>query len=426
MRRRGRSARRRLLTLWAALLTLPSVSAQAAPAPAPTGRPQVSIAAVSGERGHAFVFAQVTDWLGSHPAPPGSSPTPYYSRWEAIPIGASGCPWVWAVFVYDRTTNRLLNPTPAVLPVPYFPTTTFFCPSPTVSPVAGPRLAIAQARLDLDLVTAVRPAAPAAGAPATISARLTSAVSDDLSLLLSMAIDEWRIDSWTVAFGDGQAATLPGGRDPTITVAHAYASSIAYQARIVASVSGIAQAAEYGPAGSPFLIRRAFTVQVGNALRVPVSGRRATRYVPPIIAAAVSPAIDGLGGVPSSEGLRWIEAPRAALVDAYLRPQIVREGYRTVGGQFAGWARSTVVGWRYAGSPGRPPDRVLPDGRWLDPNVPLRLRWDVPDVLAGTVPQDYVVDLLLAVVVRYPDGKTAELSVPAAFNVSVRYPAQNQ
>jgi hypothetical protein len=395
------------------------ISALAAP-----GGPQVSIAAISGDHGHAFVFAQVTDAIGSHPAPPGSSPTPYYSRWQAVPILAPGCPWIWAVFVYDRATNRQLNAPPPGSPAPNFHTTTFFCPGPTISPVAGPQLAIAQARLNLDLATALAPAHPTAGAPATISARLTGAVEEDLGLLLSMAIDSWVVDGWRVAFGDGQQTGISGGSD-RITVPHTYASSIQYEAHVVASIHGTAQAAEYGAAGNPFLISRNFSVRVGNTLPVAVSGAPAVRYFPPVITALVSPTIAGQTMAPQAVALRRVEAPRGVFVDVYLRVQIVQEGYRTVDGRFAGWARSTLLTWRYAGSPGGRPDQILPEAEWLTPAAPLRLRWDSPDIVVGTGSRDYAVNLVLRIAVRYGDGVTSEVWPQTTFGVSVRYAAQN-
>jgi hypothetical protein len=414
---------RRLLLAASLLAAFPVISASAAPAATPAGGPQVSIAAVSGEHGHAFVYAQVWDARGAHPAPPGSSPTPYYSRWEAVPIGSAGCPWLWLVFVYDRATNQQLNAPPAGLPTPYLPTTTFFCPSPRVSPVAGPQLAIAQARLDLDLLVDSSPARATAGSPVTISARLDGRVSDDMGLLLSMAISDWRVDAWRFYFGDGSQGGAAGGPPRAISMTHVYPSSAVYRAAVVASISGVAQAAEYGPSGYPFLIDRAFTVQIGNDHAVPVAGA-SVNHVPPLLAAAVSPVIDG-SGPPASTGLQRIEVPRAELVDLYLRLQIVREGYRTVGGSFTGWARSRVTGWRYMTGPGPSPDRILPDARWLQPEAPLGLQWDSPDTLAGGRPKDYAIGLQLRVAVRYPDGVAADLLVAATINVSVLYTAQN-
>ena len=87
-----------------------------------------------------------------------------------------------------------------------------------------------------------------------------------------------------------------------------------------------------------------------NQLKLCVAGA-SVQHVSPVIAVGVSPVIHG-SGAPTSAGLRRIDVPRAELVDLYLRPAIVREGYRTLGGAFAGWAHSTVTGWRYAGSLG--------------------------------------------------------------------------
>ncbi|HYM50672.1 MAG TPA: hypothetical protein VET65_08880 [Candidatus Limnocylindrales bacterium] len=411
----------RILAAAGLAFMLPVGSVEASP---PSAGPQVSIDAISGDNGHAFVYARVIDRVGSYPAPPGSSPTPYYSRWQAVPVLAPGCPWVWAVFVYERATNRQLNAPPPGAPAPNFRTTTFFCATPRVSPVMAPRLLIAQARLDLDLAAAVTPTVPAAGAPARLSARLSSAVSDDLGLLLSMALDDWQVSGWQVAFGDGEQLTLAGGSDH-ISAVHIYPSAILYEARIKASITGMAQAADYGPSGSPFLIRVPFGVDVGRDLPVVVSGAPPLAYVAPAVSATVSPTLDGLGS-PAAPGEHRIDVPRGVLVDAYVRPTIDREGYRTIAGRFADWGQSNLVSWRYAGSPGRPPDRVFPPEEWRQPADPLRLAWDSPDALNGAASQDYAVRVLLRVRTRYRDGRLLTWDVPALFLVTVRYAAQNE
>jgi hypothetical protein len=416
---RGRRTVYGALALVSLLGLFPLTGAAAAPA---ASGPQVSIAAVSGEQGHAFVYAQVTDLLGAHPAPPGSSPTPYYSRWQAVPIGSPSCPWIWLIFVYDRDTNRQLNAPPAGLPAPFPSTTTFFCPGPRISPVAAPQLAIAQARLDLDLGVAASPAHPLAGSAVTVTGRLEGSALDDMGLLLSMAIDDWHVDAWRFDFGDGSQARAPGPARLASTT-HVYQSGAVYRAAVSAAVSGNAQAAEYAPSGYPFLVRRAFTVQVANGRPVPVAGF-SIQHVPPVVTAAVSPVIDG-SGVPTPVGLRRIEVPRGRLVDLFLRPEIVRPGFETRNGAFSGWGRSSVTGWRWRGGSGQPPDRVLPDSGWLPVAAPLALQWDSPDALAGGRPQDYPVWLQLRVATRYPDGVTQQIILPAAVDASVLYTAQN-
>lgn len=386
--------------------------------------PQVSIASISGDHGHAFVFAQVTDSVTTSPAPPGISLSPYYSRWQAIPIFAPSCPWVWAVFVYDRATNRQLNAPPKGAPAPNFRTTTVFCPTPRASPVAAPRLAIAQARLDLDLATTIAPRNPAAGTAALLTAALSSAVTDDLSLLLSIAIDDWRIDTWRIEWGDGQTRTIAGQTGTTISTPHAYSSTTMYVAHVVATISGYAQAADYGRLGEPFLIRRPFSVQVGNSLAVTVSGRPAVGYLPPVLNAGVSPTVHGSGIPAASAGLHHLDAPRGLLVDVYLRPVIAREAMRTISGRWAGWGRTSVVSWRYLGSPSRAPDRILPAPGWLSPAIPLQFEWDAPDPVVGASPRDYVVDIALQVHVRYDDGTERFIAIQAGFTVTVGFTAQ--
>src|SRR5438445_12659052 len=135
----------------------------------------VSITAVSGYAGHAFVYAQVSDSTFTYPAPTGSGhQSPFYSEWVAQPVASVPCPWIWAVYVFDRATNHQINLPPANAAAPNFGTTTILCASPTTSPVDQPPQADAAARLDLDLQVAVSPMAPTAGSASVVSAVLSS------------------------------------------------------------------------------------------------------------------------------------------------------------------------------------------------------------------------------------------------------------
>src|SRR5437879_71002 len=113
----------------------------------------VSIASVSGYEGHAFVYAQVSNSTFAFPAPTGTGhQSPFFSEWVAQPIASPTCPWIWAVYVFDRATNRQINkPLPNSTP-PNFVTTTVLCASLTVTPVGQPILAGADVRLVLILM----------------------------------------------------------------------------------------------------------------------------------------------------------------------------------------------------------------------------------------------------------------------------------
>src|SRR5438270_4396493 len=138
----------------------------------------VSITSVSGYAGHAFVYAQVTDSTSAFPAPTGTGhQSPFFSEWVAQPVASSSCPWIWAVYVFDRATKLQINRPPATWPSPNFGTTTVVCAGPTTSPVEQPPQADAAARLDLDLLVAVSPPTAIAGSTSIISAVLSSALT---------------------------------------------------------------------------------------------------------------------------------------------------------------------------------------------------------------------------------------------------------
>src|SRR5919109_2014772 len=111
--------------------------------------PEVSLTAVSGYSGHAFVYAQVKDQGSTSPAPIGGEQTTFYSVWKAYTVYAPQCPWLWAVSVYDRATGRQVNVPPPGTPAPNFQTTTVFCPAPDKTPVGTPTVDLAKTRLDL-------------------------------------------------------------------------------------------------------------------------------------------------------------------------------------------------------------------------------------------------------------------------------------
>jgi hypothetical protein len=380
--------------------------------------PVVSLTAVSGYQGHAFVYAQVTDQVGTFPAAP-LPVSPYVSDWEPIPLYAPTCPVLWAVFVYDRATGRQINPSPPGV-WPDFFTSTIFCPTSGRTPVAAPPLDIARARLDLDLSVRADPPQFVAGLPTTLVAQLSSAVRGDLGLYLSMAIKEWRVRTWIVDFGDGQTATLPGGRGTALRLPHVYQRSGAYVPQVTAEIVGQAQAAVYGTSGRPQLVERSFQVEVGNSTAA-FAGAGTSGYTAPVVRTGVTPVLANQGGAPAAQGLTQIQSLRGDLTAVFLRATIEREGSRTVNGQPVAPGHSVVTAWRYAPDPADGVSEAAPTG-WLAAGTPLTLRWDRPDH-AGGRGNPYVVHLLVAVMSRYDDGAILHFQYPVTFSVDIGYSA---
>jgi PKD domain-containing protein len=387
----------------------------------------VSIEAVSGYAGHAFVYAQVSDSTFAYPAPTGTGhQSPFFSEWVAQTVAGAPCPWVWAVYVFNRATNLQVNAPAANAPQPNFGTTTLLCASPTTSPVDEPPEADASARLDLDLQVTVSPAFPTAGSTSVVSATLSSALTQDLNLYLSMAIEDWSVTKWTVDFGDGQSRTLNGPIGTSIQVAHVYQSAGHYDARAVAFISGQAQAAVYDRYGTVHLVRRLFSVEVGNDAVTTARSRPARSYLPPQAMVGVVPYLGPATGDGSPTGFRHIDALRGALTTLLVHLLIVREGLLTVDGVSHGFGQSRLTGWRFNGAPSdAPPGSGTSPGTRYDPAEPMRLQWNSPDRIVSGQLQDYVVAVTLYVETIFPDGHAASYVIASSFTVSVDFAAES-
>jgi hypothetical protein len=387
----------------------------------------VSITSVSGYAGHAFVYAQVSDSTFAFPAPTGTGhQSPFFSEWVAQPIGSPTCPWIWAVYVFDRATNRQINTPPPNAPPPNFGTTTVLCASPTATPVAQPPQADAAVRLDLDLRVTVSPAFAAAGSTSVVSAVLSNALSQDLNLYLSMAIEDWSVTGWSIDFGDGQMTTLNGAVGIRIQLPHVYQAAGVYDARVVAFISGHAQAAVYDRYGAVHLLRRPFSVEVGNRATATASTRPSRSYLPPRAQVGVVPYIGMAIGAPSTTAFPHIDGLRGALTSLSVHLLITREGQLIMDGVPRGFGHSWLTGWRLDGAPSDAPPGVgtVPGGRHRA-GEPLRLQWNAPNHIVGGQPRDYVVPVTLFVATRFPDGVVASYAIASTFSVSINFAAES-
>jgi len=387
----------------------------------------VSITAVSGYAGHAFVYAQVSDSNFAYPAPTGTGhQSPFFSEWLAQPFASKSCPWIWAVYVFDRATNRQINSPPANATTPNFGTTTLVCASPSTSPVDQPPQADASARLDLDLQVAVSPAVSTVGSPSVVSAVLSSALTQNLNLYLSMAIEDWSVTAWALDFGDGQSRALNGPIGSSIQVNHTYQSPGRHTARAVAFISGRAQAAVYDRYGTVHLVRGPFSVQVGNQALTTAQARPPRIYLPPQAVVGVVPYLGPAPDDRSLTGFRHIDVLRGALTSLSVHLLIVREGSLAVDGHPGGFGKSRLIGWRLDGAPSDAPlgSGTLPGTTHRVGEV-IRLQWNSPDRIVRGQLQDYAVPLTLSVETRFPDGHVATYKIVSSFSVSVDFAAQS-
>lgn len=408
--------------LTALFVLLSSTSGQTAGSPPVT----VVVDAVSGYGGHAFVFADVKAASGTVPAPTGTwHQSPYYADWVRVPIGSPSCPWIWAAYVYNRASKQQINPTPPNAPTPNFGTTTVVCASPNRTPVDGTPAPEAAARLDLDLNVTVAPVNPIAGSSSTVSATLDSSLSSDLNLYLNMAIRDWSVSQWTIDFGDGQSVMVRGNASKSVSAPHVYQTAGQFDARVVASISGQAQASIYDSYGYPQLLDRSFALDIGNDAQTATRPASVVRYLAPSVQLLVVPS---LGRSPSSlsAGFHRIDVLRGALTLIAIRVSIIQEGAMTINGRNAGVGSSSLVAWRLDGTRSDAPAGVgtIP-GAIHPPSDVMALQWDSPGAVGPGGTQSYQIPVTLYLRTRFPNGHIGTYVIPSSFFVSVNFAADS-
>jgi PKD repeat protein len=411
------------LSLIVVLLALSSTTGQSVTGITPT----VTITSVSGYAGHAFVYAEVNTAGIPFPAPTGTThQSPFYAEWLRQPSPRASCPWIWAVYVFDRATGNQVNLPSANSSTWNFGTSTTLCASPTGTPVDVPPVGDASARLDLDLNVRVTPPVTAAGSPALVSAALGSTLTQDLNLYLNMAIRSWAVTSWSIDFGDGHVGNVDASTGTTVRLTHVYAAAGSYVARVAAFISGDAQAAVYDSYGNVRVINRPFSVAVGNQALASVRPQAIRGYRAPRAAVTVTPSLTGNVPVSTAAGFRHIDALRGSLTTLTIHMDLLQEGQLTIGGQPRGFGHSTLVAWRLDGAAsdapatsGTRPGRVYPA---VDPLV---LQWNAPDRIERALLQDYVVPVTLFAATLFPDGHLATYAIPSSFSVTVDFAAES-
>lgn len=389
--------------------------------------PVVTITSVSGYAGHAFVYAEVSDSSNVYPAPTGTGhQSPFVAEWVPEPIASAVCPWVWAVYVFDRVTMTQINAPPPTAPAPNFGTTTMVCASPSSTPVSQPPAADAAARLDLDLQVKVVPEISTAGSPAVLSAVLSTTLTDDLNLYLSMAIEDWSVTTWSVDFGDGQVATRDGSIGTALSLQHTYVAAGRYDARVTAFIFGHAQAAVYDRYGGVHLIQREFSVVVSNDVNATARSRPTRSYLPPQAVVGVIPSLGGSSDGSAAAGFRQIDALRGALTTLAVRLLVQREGVMRIDGVNRGFGQSRLISWRLDGTASdAPPGSGTVPGTIHAGSEPMVLQWNAPDPLIGAQNQQYSVPVTLYVETRFPDGYRVSYAIRSSFAVSVNFAAQS-
>lgn len=397
----------------AILLAASSISASA------YSDPKVSIQTISGDSGHAFVYAQVTDAKGTSIAPMGKQPTPYYAVWKVVPSDDS-CRWLWLIPVYERATGRQINPARPGESGSYG-VANHMCAKPGKTPVGTSRDQSARAILALDLrVWADPPVAPA-DKPVTIHGRLADRIKNDLTMALSMAIKSWEVASWHVIFGDGTDADFLGGT-PKVEAAHRYARAGRFVASVTAHITGQAQASDYSDSGAPYLYSAPFSVDVTNRTDGDVRPNPVVRHIPPVLAAGAAPAVTAQP--PRGAAFAHFEALRGRLTAVYPRVIVVQPGYMTRDDIRVGDAVTTLTRWEYLGGVNdAPAASATRPGAVGDATTPIWIQWNRPNPLVRGQPEDYVVPVRFYTRTIYPDNFSTEDGLEGSVTVTVHFTA---
>ncbi|TME83275.1 MAG: hypothetical protein E6I47_05095 [Chloroflexi bacterium] len=187
------------------------------------------------------------------------------------------------------------------------------------------------------------------------------------------------------------------------------------------------QAAAYDRYGTVHLLRRPFSVAIGNHALATAGPRPLRRYVPPQAVVGVVPYLGGaVSGNDAGPAFRHIEVLRGALTTLSLHLLINREGLLVVDGVSLGFGQSRLTGWRFDGGPSDAPagTGTVPHRAHGSGEVML-LQWNNPDRIVGGQRLDYIVPVTLFVETRFPDGHLASYVIASSFSVSVDYAAQS-
>ena len=290
----------------------------------------------------------------------------------------------------------------------------------------GPQLANGQ--LIYALNVALDPPAVKPNQDTSVVASIADDFVEQADRTLNISVDPngWAVTSWSVDYGDGQNATLPGG-NRAIQPNHRYANPGSPKPIVTAHVAGTAQVADFDPAtGDIVLLNAPFTVDVTNSTLGQVAAQPVVAYMPPVVRAGVMSRLQPGAPPLPSRGADAIEAPRGTPVYLYVRPIVDTEGVMTLDGRPSGSGRSLVLNWRLgSGSADGPPAQVSPAGATGPPDTAVVQQWNSPDRLGPHGAEAYVMTLDYTVRTTYPDGQVRDYPFSGTVRVTVGYAASS-
>jgi len=377
---------------------------------------------VSGTSGTSFVYFQAHASSGKTTTVPTrrfvGCPVPYYAAWKNIQYLPNAT--TYDVVIYECATGQPVDNRQRSGALLWGPG------QHTV--IAGVQDQNAAGRLVYALNVGLNPATVKAGQ----AARLEASVADDFvaqadrTLNISVDPNGWAVTSWTVDFGDGQGATLPGG-STSLAADHTYAAPSAVQPRVTAHVAGTAQVADFDPAtGDIVLLTAPFTVDVTNSTLGQVIRQPVVAYTPPVVRDALVSQL--APGPPPAlrRGFNTIEVPRGSTVFVYVRPIVEREGQLTLDGQPAGSGQTSILSWTLgSGSADGPAGQISGPGATGGPSDAIVQQWNTPDAIGPAGPLPYYLAIAYTVRTTYPDGQIRDYNFSGPVPVTVAYSANS-
>lgn len=380
---------------------------------------------VAGSNGTSFVYFQAQDSRsGKTSSVPTrrfvGCPTPYYMHWTNVVARADGTT-SYDVQVFDCRTGRLVNDGVSRAGELSW--------QPGSHPLlAGAVLQLADAQVIYGLNVTLSPPVVKPNQDTSLEA----AVADDFvaradrALNISVDPNAWSVSSWSLDFGDGQRASVPGGSTST-KAAHRYGLPGDVKPVVTAHVVGMAQVADFDPAtGDVLLLNEPFSVDVTNQAVAQVTSAPVVGYTPPQVRAAVVARLQPDAPPRTDRGLASMEAPRGTPVYIYTRPIVAVEGQITLDGQPAGAGHTTVLAWRLrSGSADGRPGQVSPAGAAGSADAPIVQQWNLPDRIGSGGPAPYTVAVDFTVRTSYPDGHKHDYDFVGQVAITVGYAASS-
>jgi hypothetical protein len=376
----------------------------------------------AGTNGTSYVFFQAHESSGRTTSVPSrrfvGCPVPYYVRWMNVVYRPNSTSY--DAVIYSCATGKPIDNLPRSGELLWGPGERML--------IAGIQDLNASGQLVYALNVNLTPAQVQPGQTSRLSATIADDFVAQADRTLNISVDPvgWKVDSWSVDFGDGQTTTQPGGA-PNIGIDHQYAAPAAVQPRVTAHVSGNAQVADFDPAtGDVVLLTQPFTVDVTNSTSGRVNQQPVVAYTSPAVRAAVVAQLAPGAPPPQRRGVATVEAPRGTTVFLYVRPIVDREGAMTLDGKPAGDGQTAILRWTLrGGSTDGPPAGISPAGASGAQGDPIAQQWNTPDRIGPSGPEPYFITMDYTVRTTYPDGQVRDYDFSGSVPVTVAYSANS-